>query len=149
MSATWKMIGKGGTAKVKEFFCHCCDCVSSKITHNNQTVCDVFSDFIEERPIWQDNWKCYHCQIITSKYMDKLRQEYENLKCKFTTSLDEVEKNIELKIITHDETEKISDPYLIDFQPTTVCKASQFQDLLAEEILLHDLDIIEKSREDI
>ena len=46
MSATWKMIGKGGTAKVKEF-CHCCDYISHKIAHKNQTVCEFCSDFIE------------------------------------------------------------------------------------------------------
>ena len=38
MSATWKMTGKGGTAKVKEFFCHCCDTTSDEIAHHNEKI---------------------------------------------------------------------------------------------------------------
>ena len=51
MSATWKMLGKGGTAKVKEFFCHCCDCTSAEIAHNNQAMCEFCTNFVEDRPV--------------------------------------------------------------------------------------------------
>ena len=55
MSATWKMLRKGSTAKVKESFCHCCDCTSTEIAHNNQAMCKFCTNFVEDRPVWQNN----------------------------------------------------------------------------------------------
>ena len=149
MSATWKMIGKGGTAKVKEFFCHCCDCTLNEISHDNPTKCEFCTDFIEQNPVWLDNWKCYHQQIITSKYKDEIKQQYDHLMNELTTSLEEIDKHSEIKIIYHDQTEKIGDPFSINFEPTSVAEASQFQDLLVEESLLRNLDIMEKSRDEL
>ena len=106
MSATLKLIGKGGTAKVKDF-CHCCDCTSNKISHINPSKCEFCTDFIEQRPVSCDNWKCYHRQIITIKYKDEIKQQYDHLMNDLTTSLEEIDKHNEMKMIYHDQTEKL------------------------------------------
>ena len=80
MSATWKMLGKGRTAKIKTFFCHCCDCVSDEIHHNIPDLCDICEDFVDNSPSWRATWKCYHRQIMTSAYKDEIEKEYEVLK---------------------------------------------------------------------
>ena len=66
-----------------------------------------------------------------------------------TTSLEEIDKHNEMKMIYHDQTEKNGDPFSINVEPTTVAEASQFQDLLVEEILLRNLNIMEKSRDEL
>ena len=145
MSATWKMTGKGGTAKVKEFFCHCCDTTSDEIAHHNSRYCEFCTDFLEETDKWTDNWKCYHKEIMTSSYYDELSKEYEEMMSALCVSLEEIDQNSVLKVITHDETEKISDPRSIDYLPQSLEEASKFQDLLVEECLLRDMDIVDKT----
>ena len=60
MLEAWKMLGKGGTSKIKTFFCHCCDCVSDKIHHHSSTNCDFCDEFVNNHPSWKDTWKFYH-----------------------------------------------------------------------------------------
>ena len=64
-----------------------------------------------------------------------------------SVSLDEIKNNSQLKIIDHNETEKIADPLSIDFEPTTVAEASKFMDLLVEESLLRDMDVLNTREE--
>jgi len=39
MSFTWKFLGRGGVAKVKKYFCHCCTLKSDKIVIPNKEQC--------------------------------------------------------------------------------------------------------------
>ena len=84
MSTTWKMIGKGGTAKVKEFFGHCCICVSSEKNHHNETQCQFCANFVEERHTLQDDWKCYHRQTINSQCKEDTNRDHSHLLSKLT-----------------------------------------------------------------
>ena len=136
MSATWKMTGKGGTAKVKTFFCHCCGLTSDQIHYNNEKNCDFCSEFVENSPLWRDNWKCYHQQIINSEYKEKLESEYQHLKNELTVSLDLLEKESKIKLITHDVLEAKSDPFSIDFIPTNLEESVTFQDFLVDECIM-------------
>ena len=63
--------------------------------------------------------------------------------------IQETEKESQLKVILLDETEKKADPFSIDFEPTTLAEESQFQDFLVEESLLRDMEIVEKSMEEL
>ena len=54
-----------------------------------------------------------------------------------------------MKFVLHHDTEKNADPFSIDFEPTTLAEASQFKYLLVEESPLRDMDIVEKSREEL
>ena len=142
MSATWKMLGKGGTAKIKTFFCHCCNYKRDKIHHNNPTACDVCDDFVKNSPLWKDTWKCYHRQIMNSKYRESIEEEYNILKEELKGSMDKIKKGTKLILNEHDMTESAANPFSIGFQPSTIDEASTFQDLLVEECLLRDLDIV-------
>ena len=44
---------------------------------------------------------------------------------------------------------KKADPLSINFEPTSVAEASKFMDLLVEESLLRDMDVLEKTREEL
>ena len=106
MSATWKMTGKGGTAKVKEFFCHCCDTTSDEIAHHNEKNCEFCTDFMENNNKWRTSWKCYHKQFMNSTYREDLQKEYEEMMSHLSGSLEEINNKIKIKLISHDKTEK-------------------------------------------
>ena len=63
--------------------------------------------------------------------------------------IQETDKESQLKVILLDNTEKKADPFSTDFDPATLAEESQFQALLIEESLLRDMDIVEKSREEL
>ena len=82
---------------------------------------------------------------MTSTYYDKLSKEYEEMMSALCVSLEDIDQNSELKVITHDKTEKRADLRSIDYVPQSLEEASEFQDLLVEECLLRDMDIVDKT----
>ena len=82
---------------------------------------------------------------MTSSYKDQIEKEYEEMISNLSTSLEEIRQKSELKLITHDEIEKNSDPYSVDFVPKSVEEAAIFHDLLVEECILRNVDIIYKT----
>ena len=120
MSATWKMLGKGGIVKIKNCFCHCCDCISEEIQHHKSINCDVCEEFINNHPTWKDTWKCYHRQIMNNDYRAAIEEVYEALKEELKVSLDEISKTTKLVLISHDARESAANPFSIGFQPSTI-----------------------------
>ena len=78
-----------------------------------------------------------------------MNREHVHLLSELTLSIQETDKESQLKVILLDKTEKKADPFSTDFDPATLAEESQFQALLVEESLFRDMEIVEKSREEL
>ena len=64
-------------------------------------------------------------------------------------SLDLLEKESKIKLITHDVLEAKSDPFSIDFIPTNLEESVTFQDFLVDKCIMRDINCAEKTREEM
>jgi hypothetical protein len=80
MSAMWKMLGVGGTAKIKEQPCHCCAIKSSDLLFvqekNDCRWCCLLHEGDNER--WR-SWKCYHQGMVTENTLMELESKAKDL----------------------------------------------------------------------
>ena len=141
-SATWKIINKGGAAKVKIFFCHCCDTTSEKIHHPNNAKCSTCVSY-------NNNWNCYHKSMITENYTDNLKDKVNALLHQLSDDLENVRKESKLKIISDDSQEAASDPLSVDHVPQNTIEAIEFMELLTDESLLRDVDTMDKGLDEL
>jgi hypothetical protein len=76
MSATWKLCGKGGAMKRELHPCHCCAIHDDLIAVPNSEKC---SKWCKELHNDEENWKCYHHDILDSKNVNNLRLNLDSL----------------------------------------------------------------------
>ncbi len=72
MSFTWKYLGRGGAAKVKKYFCHCCTLKSENIVVPNDKRCSKWCDLNSPLP-------CYHQTFANNTNMEEYRRIHQQL----------------------------------------------------------------------
>jgi len=78
MSFTWKYLGRGGAAKVKKYFCHCCTLKSDNIVVANNDQCSKWCD--PEFP----HVPCYH-----QTFANNMNMEYKHVHQQLGTILEQ------------------------------------------------------------
>jgi len=73
MSFTWKYLGRGGAAKVKKHFCHCCTLTSDNIVTANVERCTKWCN-----PNFP-HVPCYHQTFANNTNMEEYRRIHEQL----------------------------------------------------------------------
>ena len=86
---------------------------------------------------------------MMSDYKDRLQAEYREIKKYFYFSLDVLKKESKLKLISNNDVEALADPFSIDYLPATLEEFTTFQDLILDECLLHEIDMINMTREEM
>jgi hypothetical protein len=87
MSATWKLFGIGGAAKVKQHPCHCCAIRSKDLSTPNATPCNKWC-----RELHSDDpdWECYHHEFLDTATLQRMREDLEQVKEKLGSLADKV-----------------------------------------------------------
>ena len=131
LSATWKMLGRGGGAKVIEYPCHCCGCHSDDLHHQALTRC---GRWCRDKP---EGWTCYHHQIVTERVLEEKKELVNELREALEAQLSNLhESSITVESPTFPMGACQSDPNSIHCQPTTIESKLAFSDLINAELSL-------------
>jgi hypothetical protein len=76
MSATWKLCGKGGAMKREIYPCHCCAIHDENIAIPNPKKCSRWCMDLHKD---DENWQCYHHDILDDKNIEILKSKLEKL----------------------------------------------------------------------
>ena len=71
ISYFWKVLGRGGSCKRDENFCHCCQKKSSDIVTPNLVQCVDC--------VWHGNSECFHQLVCDAVYVEASKKDLEEL----------------------------------------------------------------------
>jgi len=138
MAADWKLVGAGGGVKQTAMFCTLCPCHSDHVHQPNAIKC---SRFCQDR-MDDDNWHCYHHEILCGDVKNTLQQEMEQLRQSIALDLEEILSSSKIKLFPNPlspahSTHKLS----AHFVPRNDDERDEFVDLLVDELVLRGLSL--------
>lgn len=87
--------------------------------------------------------------MMSPAYQKNLENEYVSIKNELQNIISVIEKESKLILFVEDDAEYYTNSHSIDYLPTNTIEVQNFMSLLLEEGLLHELDVIDKSMEDL
>jgi hypothetical protein len=119
VSSFWKCLKRGGAAKVKKEFCHCCSCESINICSPCKIKCERCKSLGKEH--------CYHWPVGDAKTLAAVRTELDKLK-------DSPEHGVFFnkdipKLNSHwdaDQIDSEKDMSSVDFQPNGIAETQEY-----------------------
>jgi hypothetical protein len=136
LSASWKGLKKGGACKQKRFFCHCCPLQSDDVHHPNETKCNRFCSQRTD-----ESWLCYHHDITSEQQLQQMKEDIASIQARLVQSINVIEESSKVKLLPDSHRSRFSDCNSIDYKPSSAADASDFIDLLYEELELRSLDM--------
>ena len=135
-SSFWKVLKRGGAAKVRTYFCRCCACRSDIIEKPKAgaLVCDKCRD--------SGNSQCFHWDVGDAETLARIQGELDELRTAHAYLQDpDGQKKLKTRLepIQIDKDTDISN---IDFVPVTSSEKSLF----AQDYVNHDLEVLKLSR---
>ena len=136
-------VGKGGTAKQKQFFCPYCIQTSDEINMANSQPCTCCISLMDDEiklPFDDVKWECLHHDIISKEIIAKM---YEQLTSSISPKLQEqhenIAKNIKLKLCKEGDSPRNESADSVDFELQTLRSMEEFHALLMSEADLQSL----------
>ena len=116
---------------------------------SNEIICENYDKILRLHPEKLDKLTCFYYQRITTKLHKKVSNEYENFKLVIASNTKQILSEIKLKFKSNNSMEVRYLPLSIDYEWLESIENQSFITFLFKEALLHDINIIEKSIEEL
>jgi hypothetical protein len=148
LSATWKLFGVGGAAKVDKQPCHCCPIESKDLAIPNAVRCHKWCRDLHDEE--GEDWECYHQEFLGEEQLVRMRTEMLEITQKLGTLADEIQQLADGSAFDHTEDPRTpkgnatSNLHSIHFdygasETVTEDERTQFSSLLTSELSKRNL----------